>query len=379
VLEFDVAEHRSATPAGEAPFDYHLTAEWLAGIPADLHRSVTADQLARVEDHVYAGGASGGRFFGRGPVYPDLRGGLDGNVVSNAGTLIDYVYGPPDVQWLAQIGQSSTDADIGSESMQTQPVAYSPGRTYRVDWFRESLAPGFTSTVTFPRPYCVACRTSDGMSLSISSELDADPNHAGDVSGGSGYERFQVFQDGVSIADVADSDGASFPVPPEEHTYRIEDSVDRSTLGFTTATRTSSVYTVRSSSSSGAPVPAGWQCLAAGTGACTVLPLLSANVPLPTTPAGTLPVGRSSFVVRIGHVAATARSAISTLTFATSLDGTAFSPATVIALGNGRYRVSLTNPAGAGGHPVSIRLHAEDAAGATLTQTVANAYTVEGG
>ena len=144
------------------------------------------------------------------------------------------------------------------------------------------------------------------------------------------------------------------------------------------ATKTSSVYTVRSSSTSGALVPAGWQCLAAGTGACTVLPLLSANVPLPTTPAGTLPVGRSSFVVRIGHVAAAARSAISTLTFATSLDGTTFSPATVTVLGNGRYRVSLTNPAGAGGHPVSIRLHAEDAAGATLTQTVANAYTVEG-
>jgi hypothetical protein len=84
------------------------------------------------------------------------------------------------------------------------------------------------------------------MALSISSEMDADQNHSGFVSG-SGYERFQVFQDGTSIVDVADSDGATFAVPPVSHSYRIVDTVDRAALGFTAATTTSAVYTVRSS------------------------------------------------------------------------------------------------------------------------------------
>jgi hypothetical protein len=209
--------------------------------------------------------------------------------------------------------------------------------------------------------------------------MDADPNHNGAVSGDTpGRSRFQVFQDGTSIVDEADTDGVTFAVPPEAHTYRIEDTVDRAALGFTTATRTSSVYTVSSSSTSGQPVPAGWFCIVPGTGACTVLPLLTANVPLPTAPDGTIPVGAATFVVSIGHVPAATESAISAMTFATSLDGTTFSPATVAGLGNGRYQVTLTTPAAAAGHQLSIRMHAEDAAGATLTQTVTNAYSVAG-
>ncbi len=376
VLEFDTFEHRSAAPAGDAPFEYHLTAEWPAGIPADLHRTVGAGDLARIEDRVY-GDASGERAFGRGPVYPDLRGAEDISPGTTATTMVDYVYGPPDVKWTASVYRSGAEAGTGNEAMFSAPVSYPPGHSYGVNWYQESLAPGFTGTVPFPRPYCVACRTPKGMALSINSELDADPNHTGAVGDDApGHSRFQVFQDGTGIEDEADTDEVTFAVPPEAHTYRIEDTIDRAKLGFTTATRTSSVYTVSSSSTSGQPVPAGWQCTVPGTGACTVLPLLTANVPLPTAPDGTIPVGTAAFVVSVGHLPAAAESAISTLTFATSLDGTTFSPAIVAGLGNGRYEVTLTTPAGAAGRQLSIRLHAEDAAGATLTQTVTNAYTV---
>jgi hypothetical protein len=102
-----------------------------------------------------------------------------------------------------------------------------------------------------------------------------------------------------------------------------------------------------------------------------VLPLLTINAPLPVTPAGAMPAGTSSFVVCVGHLPAGAQPAISKLTFATSPNGTTFSQAKVTSLGHGRYRVTLTTPASTVGQQVSIQVHAADAAGGTLTQTVA--------
>jgi hypothetical protein len=215
------------------------------------------------------------------------------------------------------------------------------------------------------------------MALSISSEMDADPNHSG-FAEGFGYERFQVFRDGTSIVDAADTDGATFAVPAASHSYRIVDTIDRAALGFTAATTTSAVYTVRSSSTSGQALPGGWQCVAPGTGACTVLPLLTIDAPLPITAAGTMLTGASSFVVSVGHVPAGAQPAISKLTFATSLDGKTFTPAKVTSLGHGQYKVTLITPVSAAGQQVSTQVHAADAAGGTLIQTVTNAYTVAG-
>ncbi|MGA8114228.1 MAG: hypothetical protein WCA46_11245 [Actinocatenispora sp.] len=375
-LRFDTYEYRSAAPAGGEAYDYHLTEEWLDGIPASLRRDLTAGDLTRVEDRFTAPG-TGDVSLGRGPVYPDLRGaGLPASS-PDSGIHVDYLYGPPDVRWTAD---ASRDTASGTEGMFSAPVRYRPGRTYPVDWFRESLAPGVQDRVTFPRPYCLVCRTADGMSLSIDPETDSDPAHHGWLGSDEnpGYQRFQVFQDGASIVDEQDTDAVTFPVPAEEHTYRIEDTVDRAKLGFTTGTRTSSVYSVRSSSTSGAAAPADWACDAPGAdqGGCTVLPLLTANVPLPTSSDGAMPVGTARFVVRIGHVAAATSSAVTALTFGTSLDGATFSPAKVTDLGDGRYRVTLRTPSSAVGQHVSIRVHAEDATGGTLTQTVTDAYPV---
>lgn len=372
VLEFDTYQSRSLTGSDDTA-RYRLTAEWLDGIPADLRRTVRPGDLARVEDRVYHP-TSGPRTYGRGPAYPDLRGVVDLTETMKATTHVDYLYGPPDVRWPASVTQDGT---AGGESMSSNAVRYRPGRSYTVDWFRESLAPGFQAGVTFPRPYCVACRTTDQLALEISSEMDADPHHSGAVgSEVSGHTHLRVLQDGTSIADVSDIDSVPVPVPAEEHTYRIEETVDRAKLGFTTATHTSAVYTVRSSATSGEPVPSDWICTADYTAECTVLPLLTTNVPLPTDRAGAVPVGVSSFVVRVGHVPAGADPAISSLAFATAIDGTDFHRVPVVRLGGGRYRVLLATPPATAGHHVSIRLHAEDAAGGTVTQTVTDAYTV---
>jgi hypothetical protein len=150
-LEFDTTEHRTdATGA-----DWDLTAEWSTGIPADLHRTIKRSQLATVTDRVFADGATGTVGYSRGPVYPDLRGVEIGDAPTSATTHTNHLYGPPDVRWVSSVGRNVDAAGTGDEGMFAVPVAYPPGRSYRADWLRESLAPGFESTVTFPRPYCV--------------------------------------------------------------------------------------------------------------------------------------------------------------------------------------------------------------------------------
>ncbi|WP_279580057.1 hypothetical protein [Fodinicola feengrottensis] len=376
ILEFDAYERRSATEPDGTPATYHLTADWSAGIPADLHRTVQPNQLARVSDRIFGGDASGQRAFGRGPVYPDLRGetSSDSDTVPNTPSLVDYLYGPPNVRWDAAAYQGAAS---GAEGMETVPQAYQPGRSYPVDWMHGLATAGFFGGKPFPRPYCVACRTADKLALSTF-VMDSNPDHSGWVGGANpGFERLQVFQDGTSIVDTTDKDDLTVPLPADSHTYRIEDTVDRAAMGFSTSTKISSVYTFSSSATSGAAVPTGWNCAASATEACTILPLLTMNVPLPVSQAGTLPAGTSTFVVTAGHVTAAAtKSAITGLTFATSVDGGAYVPATVTGLGNGRYRVTLRSAAT--GHPVSVRVTAQDAAGGSLSTTTENAYTVTG-
>jgi hypothetical protein len=136
------------------------------------------------------------------------------------------------------------------------------------------------------------------------------------------------------------------------------------------------VYTVDSSATSGAPLPDGWYCQAPGTGACTILPLITVTAPLPTHQDGTLPSGTSSFVVTVGHLPSATTSAITALGVDTAIGTAAWTHAGVHPLGNGRYRVTLTLPTTSTGQPVAFRLHTEDAAGGTLTQTVTAAATI---
>ncbi|HEY3507369.1 MAG TPA: hypothetical protein VGN37_31815 [Actinocatenispora sp.] len=366
VLELDTYEHRSGPPADGADVDWHLTAEWLTGVPADLRRAPTAAEFATVTDTVPADGPSQ-LAYARGPVYPDLRGAEETSPTTTATRHVDHLYGPPDVRWAATVYRS-TDAGVG-DGMSSASVAYPPG-AHRVDWFAPSLAAGFAGWAPFPRPYSVACRTADRMHLTASSEMDADPDHDGWVSPGdtTGYSRLMVSADGTQVADVADTDAVAVPVSADAHTYRIEQTVRRGALGFPTATTVNSVYTVPSSATSGAALPDGWYCPDA-TGAATVLPLLTVTAPLPAT----VPVGTTEFTVTVGHVAAAAPSAVTGLTAATSLDGTTYVPARVTGLGAGRYRVALDVPSA--GHRVSLRLTATDAAGSALTRTVTDATT----
>ncbi len=94
---------------------------------------------------------------------------------------------------------------------------------------------------------------------------------------------------------------------------------------------------------------------------CTVLPVLTAQVPLPDRPVRPLPVGDSTFVLndravpRRRHGRRSRRPQLLTR----SAPGRS-TPASLKQLGNGRYRVTLHNPASAAGQAVTLRVTAAD-------------------
>jgi hypothetical protein len=379
ILEFDAYETLDSTEPDGSPSTYHVTADWSSGIPANLHRTIRAAELARVVDRFFDTGTSTSRYFARGVAYPDLRGALVSYQIAKAPTHVDYVYGPSNARWVSNIGEDSDQTATAGVNIGSGALEYRAGKSYSVDWMRGQLGSGFFGGQTLPRASCGACRTADTMALSVTSALDSNPDHYGyTASNSTGYERLQVFQDGTQIVDAADSDNVTVKVPAEPHAYRIESTLDRAKLGFSSSDKVTAVYTVPSSATSGAAVPTGWQCPASSVDACTVLPLLTAQVPLPVSQKGTLPVGVSSFVVTAGHILAAKTSAITGVTFATSVDGKTYTPAAVHKLGNGRYLVTLQTPSTTVGQHMSVRVTSADAAGSSLSMTTTNAYTVTG-
>jgi hypothetical protein len=89
---------------------------------------------------------------------------------------------------------------------------------------------------------------------------------------------------------------------------------------------------------------------------------------------GQTKAGPQAVEVTAGHIQLSHASRITGATAQVSFnDGDSFFPAKVTPQGGGRFRVSYTAPAGV---DVTLRLHATDAAGGSITETIVRGYGV---
>ncbi len=370
----------SAAPAGQQAYTYDLSFPYLGSIPADLAETVTSSQLATVHSAFYSDGTTRQSAYGRGAIYPfQFAGFATLAPLTTPQSRTAYVYGGPKAVWFASL---IDNADQFSGFVSDDPRVYKPGRTYREDWLRGPLGPGVPEQVGSGAFVCPACRTSTELAFLLAPVTDTTPGHFGDLDpplDPKGHvARFRVFQDGKSIFDKFDYIGADLRVPAGEHTYRVIDQVDRTSGGFATSTSATVDLTFRSSAGDGAPLPAGWICGTPGSGRCSILPLLTTRVPLPTDLNGVLPFGTTHFDFTVSHIQGAHAIAVTSAAFEISTDGVHFTSVPVTDLGGGNYRAALTEPASARGRAVSVRVHGTDAAGGSITKTVRNAYTVAG-
>jgi hypothetical protein len=266
------------------------------------------------------------------------------------------------LRWSAELQQwSMVKNQVHTETILTGgPVDHSPGQSYTESWNSTVFGPGFTADGEF------ASRFGDSLALTIPLFSDAGLDRAGLSEMDSGTT--VLYRDGVKVADTTVPGVGQFDVPPELADYRLEVEATRSGVSRF-STQVSCVWT-----------------------------FTSAHPPDPETGKGKGGVGLSLLAVRYAppnldlHNTAHTKdiripitvqqpynapaSTLSALTVEASFDdGRTWRP--VPATLNQPHQATATVTHPRGDRYVSLRAHATDSAGNTVTQTIIRAYRSE--
>lgn len=241
---------------------------------------------------------------------------------------------------------------------------------------------------------CSLCRGGADPDLFVPALQWADGRSAGHYT--SPYENARyfttttarLFRDGVEIPrDNGNDPLALFPVfrlSPSPAVYRL-DITDvfspkaqigtPSTVLVQNATRTDTSWTFASARSAVAPPP-GFSCYGAGT--CAFQPLIQLDYRLPLDLSNRAPAGVpfTFDVLAASHSGARGGGPVTSLRVSSSADnGATWAEATAKPQGDGRWSVTVANPATAGSS-VWLRAEARDSSGNTVAQTVQRAYAI---
>ena len=366
-------------PSTGAGYTYDLSFHDSGSVPAHQHRTVTTGQLARVTAHYYTDDRTRSGYFDRGPTYPGLGGGWTSVLpLAMPVARTEYAYASHTGRFYTDLNAAPTDEDPFQGWVSDPDRAYPAGTNRAVDWLRGPLAPGIPAQIPGEVYGCTACRDATHLLLVFAPYADTTPGHFGTFDLTSENQvagRFQLYRNGTLIDNKTNYNGDLVTVPRAAATYRAVTTVHRKIAGFRTSTDTTEDVTFRSSAASGPSGPRGWLC--PEDPPCTVLPILSATMPLPTDGQSRLPTGSTPVIFSIGYNQHAAPATIGDVTVATTTNnGATYRTLPVTPLGHGKYRVTLTNPASSLGHGIGLRIGAGDSAGGALVETVHNAYVV---
>ena len=363
-----------------APSSYDLSFLDTGAISADQTHTVATFQLATVHA-TYYNDKRRQSLFARSPLYPFQF--LVFSLLAPLNTPLartEYIYSPPSAVWFDSLSADPTNDNPFAGSISDDPRFYPAGSVRDAEWLRGPLAPGVAAqTNGDPFFFCPACRTATKLSMFLAPVTDTTPGHTGyldELEGGPPVAHYSLYRNGALIGGGPDQLGGQFTVPAGVATYRFHATTDRTVDPVRTSTTTSTDLTFRSGATGGAGVPTSWLCGIGTATSCTVLPLLRATVPLPTSLSDRLPVGSSALDFTISGIQGAAPATITAASLATSVAGGPFVPATVVALGRGVFRATIATPRSAAGHSVSLRVTGADSAGSTISQTVTAAYLV---
>ncbi|MEZ0112185.1 hypothetical protein ABH920_006204 [Catenulispora sp. EB89] len=347
-------------------------------VPADESYVVQPRQLAKVTQTFYADPAGGtdGRFFNA--AYDAATSALQaaGGLVVSAGvvqampsTVTEYLGTADSGEW----DQSVVTPD------QTQFFAdnrtFTAGRTAAIEWAHGPLGSTMGQHTGVQR--CYACTAGAALTMAFYPVGDSEPDHSGLPGGGN--DAFAFYQNGTLVysgsAPGVELDGiATAPA-----TYRAVDTSDLSDVpGMSQSTNVVTDLTVGSATS--VPLPGEDTCYGQSVATpCLLLPALTLNYQLETDRSNTSADSLQVLELGVGHVAfdcAGSHAAITSATVTVSFDGGKSWEPTSSAGSDGHYIVAWDNPASAKGADPELRVSATDAIGGSITQTIANAYTV---
>jgi subtilisin family serine protease len=271
---------------------------------------------------------------------------------------VDGVADAGGVRWSGELQQwAMVKKRVVTETVLTGGVVdHQPGTPVREEWNTAVFGPGFTADGEF------ATRSGDVLAVNLPLYGDAGLDRAGVSEVDSGTT--VLYREGVRVGETAQPGIGQFEVPAEPSAYRLEVSSRRSDVSEF-STRIDCVWTFSSVRPPEDPKPKG----KGGVG----LPLLAVRFAPPdlnrrnTTAADEV---RVPVTVQRPYNAPVADLAALTVD-ASFDDGRTWRPVPVTT-GTDGGAVTIAHPRGA--RYVSLRAHATDSAGNTVTQTVIRAY-----
>ncbi|MFD9287585.1 S8 family serine peptidase [Streptomyces sp. NPDC060030] len=344
-----IAESRSGSVPmrvvghAETRYLYDLVHTWHGGVPRTPRYAPERRELARVD--VDFRNAPGKEVMeNRFDVQPYQVVRMDSRRVSTAGQRrIDWVSAAPDASWMEQAYED------GTSFQQSGQVAYPAGRTTDVQWFGPIEHPRLNESHDLPT------RAGGTVSGLIPAFGDGGRDHAGIVGPGSVTQHTELRR-GNTLLYGSEGGWLEAGLPASAQQYKLKTSTRR-TEGhpFSVATRTEWTF------SSGAPAE----------GKKQVLPLVQLDYTIATSAAGQARHD-ADLTVKGSHIRGASSARVLTDRVELSYDdGKTWSRAAVREGRNGSVRVELRAPRRAAF--LSVRVHASDARGNSVTQTVIRA------
>lgn len=374
-------EWQLTDPATRATYDVATSSD---RIPSTTHYRFASSDLASVKATYYGDGTPGDAGTTRWVSYGDAESASRFRPVARGTVRTEYVAATGKPTWTDSASEhvyDNLDYDFvpfdDHGFITGQPRTIAAGSTDKASWFRGPLVPAVPAQTGAGD--CYVCRSGNTISFAVAPFTDSDPTHAGDMSPGRNglpVARFRVYRNGKLLSDENDALDRTFTAPAVKSTYTVVADVDRRQTQPGQSTQSSTTWTFASAKNTGKKLPASWTC-SAGPG-CRVLPLLQARVALSTDRQGTVVAGKTTVTLSLAQVQKATTSPITSATLEWRPTGYVLHrPVTLTALGHGQYRGVIDTSGYPAGGKVDLFVTGKDKAGSTISQTIANAYTVK--
>jgi hypothetical protein len=382
----------TVTDSGTTPYAYHLDPYQEAQIPASLHYTIPAGQLAEFTNSYHYGSLAY-------PVYDDSLALRLGELlqpetgVSFVGpaTMRDY-YWPlsPDVRWELQAWDDNPNAD---DLMHNIVMLDHPGSYGTLGWEEPPFAPGPAepwpglyqtlgdgSPDYIPLSYCIGCRQGNTFyPFTRGFAGSADPVIGGTNPWGQAWRldsqtSIHLYnQAGQEIPDTPDQGVDAYTLPPQQARYRLGTQLSNSTTTIT------STWDFTSAQPSTEQRPVGTICIGSFLGVtapCQADPLVFLRYDAGLSLHNTITPGAHQLQVTGYHQDPSAPPVTSLKLWTSTDGGTTWQPAQVHGGRGGVFTATYTVPASGTNGYVSIKAQAVDSAGNDITQEIDNAYSI---
>ena len=384
---YDLQGWGGESPAGAAePYRYDAMFPAADHVEANQSYQVDASKLTTTHNIIDTDAGETRRVgeYMIGAMSPMLGGTAMGHLVPVPSHLTTYAAAPvDDAQYMVNVIPGLPAADAGFPAQlqfsQTGPIYQGKAEVWRT-WAHGPLS---AQVGQYKDPTsCRACADGGTVDLSLNTIVDSNPDDTAMMLGNA-TGHFTVYRDGNQIFSQDNTSGAELTGQAQTAgKYRMVFDLDLSQFPITQSTASHTDITVPYTPTPDPKwtLPKADYCQAQGTGttACSVLPVLNLNYQLATDGTNTSHGPVAALALTVGHQSyngAGSDAAATGATVSVSYDkGATWTPASVVPAGQNHFVALWKN--GAKGSTPWLKVTASDTLGGSITQTVANAYTI---